>query len=166
MTRSRVERGASVDVDTSLRGESMESGLSVYDEVQMMRRQIAKLNHRLMSVELENQQQQQREMVSWNIQGVLKTLLTIQVVQCPRCQTCPKLKLVVVSLNMKMFLDIVQCSIGKTNFVDNLLLILLLSYFDWLCFRCWQLWSLLTLLLKHFCGLTNQCDYHKEILNQ
>jgi len=38
-------------------------GLSVYEEVQMMRRQIAKLNHRLMAVELENQQQQQREMV-------------------------------------------------------------------------------------------------------
>jgi len=29
----------------------------------MMRRQIAKLNHRLMAVELENQQQQQRETV-------------------------------------------------------------------------------------------------------
>ena len=52
-----------MDVDTSFRGESVESGLSVYDEVQMMRRQIAKLNHRLMAVELENQQQQQREMV-------------------------------------------------------------------------------------------------------
>lgn len=59
----RLERGSSVDVDTSFRGESVESGLSVYDEVQMMRRQIAKLNHRLMAVELENQQQQQREMV-------------------------------------------------------------------------------------------------------
>ena len=59
----RLERGGSVDVDTSLRGESLESGLSMYDEVQMMRRQIAKLNHRLMAVELENQQQQQREMV-------------------------------------------------------------------------------------------------------
>ena len=30
----------------------------------MMRRQIAKLNHRVMAVELENQQAQQREMVS------------------------------------------------------------------------------------------------------
>ena len=29
-----------------------------------MRRQIAKLNHRVMAVELENQQAQQREMVS------------------------------------------------------------------------------------------------------
>jgi len=65
--RARLERGgsvASVDLDTSLRaGDSLESGLSVYDEVQMMRRQLAKLNHRLMAVELENQQQQQREMV-------------------------------------------------------------------------------------------------------
>ena len=57
----------SVDGDTSLRaGESLESGLSVYDEVQMMRRQLAKLNHRLMAVELENQQQQQREMVRYS----------------------------------------------------------------------------------------------------
>ena len=67
--RARLERGgsvASVDLDTSLRaGDSLESGLSMYDEVQMMRRQIAKLNHRLMAVELENQQQQQREMVRW-----------------------------------------------------------------------------------------------------
>lgn len=55
--RARIERGGSVD------GDSLESGLSVYDEVQMMRRQLAKLNHRLMAVELENQQQQQREMV-------------------------------------------------------------------------------------------------------
>ena len=63
--RARIERGGSVDGDTSLRaGDSLESGLSVYDEVQMMRRQLAKLNHRLMAVELENQQQQQREMVS------------------------------------------------------------------------------------------------------
>merc|ERR1719228_2969027 len=63
ISRSRLERGGSVDVDTSLRADSVESGLSVYDEVQMMRRQIAKLNHRLMAVELENQQQQQRETV-------------------------------------------------------------------------------------------------------
>ena len=60
--RTRVERGGSVDGDSSLRAESVE-GLTVYDEVQMMRRQIAKLNHRLMAVELENQQQQQREMI-------------------------------------------------------------------------------------------------------
>jgi len=60
--KARVERGGSVDCDSSLRAESVE-GLTVYDEVQMMRRQIAKLNHRLMAVELENQQQQQREMV-------------------------------------------------------------------------------------------------------
>ena len=58
-----LERGGSYEADTSIRSESAE-GLSVYEEVQMMRRQIAKLNHRLMAVELENQQQQQREMVS------------------------------------------------------------------------------------------------------
>lgn len=58
-----LERGGSYEADTSVRSESVE-GLSVYEEVQMMRRQIAKLNHRLMAVELENQQQQQREMVS------------------------------------------------------------------------------------------------------
>jgi len=57
-----LERGGSYDAETSLRSESVEN-LSVYEEVQMMRRQIAKLNHRLMAVELENQQQQQREMV-------------------------------------------------------------------------------------------------------
>lgn len=54
---------SSFEADLSLRaGESTES-LSVYEEVQMMRRQIAKLNHRVMAVELENQQSQQREMV-------------------------------------------------------------------------------------------------------
>jgi len=57
-----LERGGSYEAETSVRSESGE-GLSVYEEVQMMRRQIAKLNHRLMAVELENQQQQQREMV-------------------------------------------------------------------------------------------------------
>jgi len=34
-----------------------------WEEIQLVRRQIAKLNHRLMAVELENQQQQQREMI-------------------------------------------------------------------------------------------------------
>jgi len=58
-----VPKSSSFELDTSLRaGESTES-LSVADEVQMMRRQIAKLNHRVMAVELENQQAQQREMV-------------------------------------------------------------------------------------------------------
>ena len=37
--------------------------LSPWDELQLVRRQIAKLNHRLMAVELENQQQQQRETI-------------------------------------------------------------------------------------------------------
>jgi hypothetical protein len=63
-TRGGYERGGSVDFlhDSSVRSEPGE-GLSVIEEVQMMRRQIAKLNHRLMAVELENQQQQQRETV-------------------------------------------------------------------------------------------------------
>jgi len=58
-----IAKSSSFETDLSLRaGESTES-LSVYEEVQMMRRQIAKLNHRVMAVELENQQAQQREMV-------------------------------------------------------------------------------------------------------
>ena len=76
--RARIERGGSVDGDTSLRaGDSLESGLSVYDEVQMMRRQLAKLNHRLMAVELENQQQQQREMVSYSENYVFSTNIVL-----------------------------------------------------------------------------------------
>jgi len=58
-----IAKSSSFEHDLSLRaGDSTES-LSVYEEVQMMRRQIAKLNHRVMAVELENQQAQQREMV-------------------------------------------------------------------------------------------------------
>ena len=38
-------------------------GTNPWEEIQLVRRQIAKLNHRLMAVELENQQQQQREMI-------------------------------------------------------------------------------------------------------
>ena len=37
--------------------------LTPHQEIQMVRRQMAKMNHRLMAVELENQQQQQREML-------------------------------------------------------------------------------------------------------
>ncbi len=37
--------------------------ITPWEEIQLVRRQIAKLNHRLMAVELENQQQQQREML-------------------------------------------------------------------------------------------------------
>lgn len=37
--------------------------LSPWEEIQLLRRQMVKYNHRLMAVELENQQQQQREMV-------------------------------------------------------------------------------------------------------
>jgi hypothetical protein len=47
-------------------GVLMPSGrdsLSPHEELQLIRRQLAKLNHRLMAVELENQQQQQREMI-------------------------------------------------------------------------------------------------------
>ena len=39
------------------------SSTNPWEEIQLVRRQIAKLNHRLMAVELENQQQQQREMI-------------------------------------------------------------------------------------------------------
>ena len=37
--------------------------LTPYEEIQLIRRQMAKLNHRLMAVELENHQQAQREMI-------------------------------------------------------------------------------------------------------
>jgi len=37
--------------------------INPWEEIQIVRRQIAKLNHRLMAVELENQQQQQRELI-------------------------------------------------------------------------------------------------------
>jgi len=40
-----------------------QQNLTTFEELQLVRRQIAKLNHRLMAVELENQQQQQREMI-------------------------------------------------------------------------------------------------------
>lgn len=44
-------------------GRADNMNLTPYEEVQLIRRQMAKLNHRLMAVELENQQQQQREML-------------------------------------------------------------------------------------------------------
>ncbi len=43
--------------------ENAHGNLGPWDEIQLVRRQIAKLNHRLMAVELENQQQQQRELI-------------------------------------------------------------------------------------------------------
>jgi hypothetical protein len=46
----------------ALHGGSSHS-VTPWEEIQLVRRQIAKLNHRLMAVELENQQQQQREML-------------------------------------------------------------------------------------------------------
>ena len=54
------------------RSESMGAGfggaprdsLSPWDELQLVRRQIAKLNHRLMAVELENQQQQRETILT------------------------------------------------------------------------------------------------------
>jgi len=60
---NNINKATELLVETPSRGGGDEGGLSVYEEVQMMRRQIAKLNHRLMAVELENQQQQQREML-------------------------------------------------------------------------------------------------------
>jgi len=42
---------------------SSKENMTPFEELQLVRRQIAKLNHRLMAVELENQQQQQREML-------------------------------------------------------------------------------------------------------
>jgi len=49
-------------LETTIHGGSGHS-LNPWDEIQIVRRQIAKLNHRLMAVELENQQQQQRELI-------------------------------------------------------------------------------------------------------
>ena len=42
---------------------TVKENMTPFEELQLVRRQIAKLNHRLMAVELENQQQQQREMI-------------------------------------------------------------------------------------------------------
>jgi len=63
-SKGSFERGGSIEYtpDTSLKNDGG-GEISLFEEVQMMRRQIAKLNHRLMAVELENQQQQQRETV-------------------------------------------------------------------------------------------------------
>eukprot|EP00094_Tigriopus_californicus_P008268 TCALIF_07964-PA protein Name:"Similar to Tango11 Transport and Golgi organization protein 11 (Drosophila melanogaster)" AED:0.10 eAED:0.10 QI:0/0/0/0.5/1/1/2/0/322 len=47
----------------SFQAQQLPNHLSPGQEMQMLRRQLAKLNHRLMAVELENQQQQQREMI-------------------------------------------------------------------------------------------------------
>jgi len=43
--------------------DQVPQNMTTFEELQLVRRQIAKLNHRLMAVELENQQQQQREMI-------------------------------------------------------------------------------------------------------
>lgn len=51
------------DTSVSLALMSEREPLPPSEEIQLVRRQLAKLNHRLMAVELENQQQQQREMV-------------------------------------------------------------------------------------------------------
>jgi len=48
---------------TSSGPELPQQNMTTFEELQLVRRQIAKLNHRLMAVELENQQQQQREMI-------------------------------------------------------------------------------------------------------
>lgn len=44
-------------------GAGGRENMTVHEELQLIRRQMAKINHRLMAVELENQQQQQREMI-------------------------------------------------------------------------------------------------------
>ncbi len=62
------DRVVSFDADISL-SERSETTLSLHDEVQVMRRQLAKLSHRLIGLELENQQQNQR----WQICSALVT---------------------------------------------------------------------------------------------
>jgi len=61
------ERTLSFEPDNSMNQANDSMNLSLYDEVQRMRTQIAKLNHRLMSAELENQQQNQR----WQMCSIL-----------------------------------------------------------------------------------------------
>ncbi len=59
----RHQGGAGRDSSLGLLSEGAREGLAPHEELHLIRRQLAKLNHRLMAVELENQQQQQREMV-------------------------------------------------------------------------------------------------------
>jgi len=61
------DRTLSFEPDNSMTQSTDSMSMSLYDEVQRMRTQIAKLNHRLMTVELENQQQNQR----WQICSIL-----------------------------------------------------------------------------------------------
>jgi hypothetical protein len=63
---ARKDRTISFDPDLSL-SHGHDSNLSLYDEVQRMRTQMAKLNHRLMASEMENQLQNQR----WQVCSVL-----------------------------------------------------------------------------------------------
>jgi len=63
---NKKERSISFDPEVSL-SQGSEQNLSLYDEVQRMRTQMAKLNHRLMAMELESQQQNQR----WQVASVL-----------------------------------------------------------------------------------------------
>jgi len=66
MSREASDLGPhSVSVYKSDRGidGTVKENMTPFEELQLVRRQIAKLNHRLMAVELENQQQQQREMI-------------------------------------------------------------------------------------------------------
>jgi len=60
------ERTPNYDADLSL-SQGSEANISLYDEVQRMRTQLAKLNHRLMAAEMEVQQQNQR----WQVCSVL-----------------------------------------------------------------------------------------------
>jgi len=62
----KADRSVGYEQDHSMSLQS-DSSISLYDEVQRMRTQMAKLNHRLMAVELENQQHNQR----WQVCSVL-----------------------------------------------------------------------------------------------
>eukprot|EP00088_Acartia_fossae_P007719 TRINITY_DN13615_c1_g1_i2.p1 TRINITY_DN13615_c1_g1~~TRINITY_DN13615_c1_g1_i2.p1 ORF type:complete len:214 (-),score=57.18 TRINITY_DN13615_c1_g1_i2:241-882(-) len=63
----KEERSLSFDQDQSLMTPTADSNMSLYDEVQRMRTQMAKLNHRLMALELENQSQHTR----WQMLSVM-----------------------------------------------------------------------------------------------
>jgi len=60
------ERTPTYEADLSL-SQGSDANVSIYDEVQRMRTQLAKLNHRLMAAEMEVQQQNQR----WQVVSVL-----------------------------------------------------------------------------------------------
>jgi len=59
----RPSSDPSISMMETIHGGGNSHNMNPWEEIQIVRRQIAKLNHRLMAVELENQQQQQREMI-------------------------------------------------------------------------------------------------------